>query len=44
MIQALSLAILAYATLKHIGVLYKITGAYLAIVFVLWILGMILVL
>lgn len=42
MIQALSLTFLAYIALKNIGVLYKIAGAYLAILFILWILGMIL--
>ena len=44
MIQALSLALLAYIALKNIGVLYKIAGAYLAILFILWIIGMIFVL
>lgn len=44
MIQALALVLMAYIVLKNIGVLYKITGAYLAITFVLWILGMIFVL
>ena len=44
MIQALALVRMAYIVLKKIGVLYMITGAYLAIPFVLWILGMIFVL
>lgn len=41
MFQALALFIFAYIAIKNIGVLYKIAGGYLAIIFVLWILGMI---